>query len=41
MRLREASFEANRSRTSADGPMNVSPWAATASANPLSSDRKP
>ena len=32
---------ANRSRTAADGPMNVRPWAATTSAKPSSSDRKP
>src|SRR6476659_9757292 len=32
---------ANRSRTLAGGPMNVSPWAATTSAKPSSSERKP
>ena len=32
---------ANRSRTLAGGPMKVRSWAATTSAKPSSSDRKP
>ena len=40
-RRRVSSFEANRSRTSAGGPMNVRSWARTASANASSSLRKP
>ena len=40
-RRRVPSFEANRSRTWGDGPMNVRPWARTTSAKPSSSDRKP
>ncbi len=40
-RRRVPSFEAKRSRTSAVGPTKARPWAATASAKPESSDRKP
>ncbi len=40
-RWRVPALEANRSSTSAGGPMKVRPWARVISANVSSSERKP